>query len=209
MSQNTCERSGVRKDKLRVRYFDHITQKKLVLDSGQKKTWNCMEMLGTKDSVILKLLSPMTLWCFKKYFQNWHWNFLVVSCCLSIRLRSYLSLSRNSQRLTSGNPWRRILWPVLTRLLAGWGSNSQRWRDIRALNHGQFTSMGRKEVCKRYFMGPPREKEGVFSISFPSSKFSEICLIFARCQTITLLVSRKWLMISLMTMQSLKLTFTL
>ena len=61
MSQNTCERSGVRKDKLRVRYFDHITQKKMVLDSGQKKTWNCMEMLGTKDSVILKLLSPMTL----------------------------------------------------------------------------------------------------------------------------------------------------
>lgn len=61
MSQNTCERSEVRKDKLSVRYFDHITQKKMVLDSGQKKTWNFMEMLGAKDSVILKLLSPMTL----------------------------------------------------------------------------------------------------------------------------------------------------
>lgn len=61
MSQNTCERSGVRKYKCRVRYFDHITQKKMVIDSGQKKIWNFVEKLGTKGSIILKLLSPMTL----------------------------------------------------------------------------------------------------------------------------------------------------
>lgn len=73
----------------------------------------------------------------------------------------------------------------------GWVSSRLRWRDITALNHGQFTSVERKVVCKRYFMGPPREKEGVFSISFPSSKFSEMCLIFARCQIITLLVNHK------------------
>lgn len=103
-----------------------------------------------------------------------------------------------------------ILWPVLTRLWEEIGrrSSSQRWRDITALNHGLFTSVERKVVCKCYFMGPPSEKGGVFSISFPSSKFSEICLIFARCQIITLLVNHRWLMISLMTMQSSKLTFT-
>lgn len=95
MSQNTCERSGVRKYKLRVQYFDHITQKNMVMDS--------MERLGTKNSVILKYFSPMTLWCFRKHFQNWRWNFLVASCYLNIRLRSYLSLSLNSQRFTSGN----------------------------------------------------------------------------------------------------------
>lgn len=43
MSQNTCERSGVRKYKLRVQYFDHVTQKKMVIDSGEKKIWNFME----------------------------------------------------------------------------------------------------------------------------------------------------------------------
>ena len=53
MSQNTCERSEVRKDKLRVHYFDHITQKEMVIDSGQKKNWNFTEKLGPKDSVIL------------------------------------------------------------------------------------------------------------------------------------------------------------
>lgn len=168
MSQNTCERSGVRKDKLRVCYFDHITQKKMVIDSGQKKIWNFMEKLGTKDSAVLKLLSPMTLWCFKKYFQNWHWNFLVVSCCLSIRLRNYLSLSRNSQRFTSGNLLRRILWPVLTRLLAGRGSNNQRWRDITALNPGQFTSMERKEVCKRTSWDLLGKKRVLFPSHFPA-----------------------------------------
>lgn len=62
-----------------------------------------MENLEAKDAVILKLFSPMALWCFRKYFQNWHWNFLVVSCCLSIRLRSYFCLSVYSQRFTSGN----------------------------------------------------------------------------------------------------------
>lgn len=68
--------------------------------------------------------------------------------------------------------------------------------------------MERKVVCKHDFMGPPSEKEGVFSISFPSSKSSEICLIFARCQIITLPVDQEWLMVNLMTMQSLKFTFT-
>lgn len=61
MGQNTCERSGIRKYKLWVPYFDRIMQKKMVIDSGQKKIWNFMEKLGTKDSVILKLLSPTTL----------------------------------------------------------------------------------------------------------------------------------------------------
>ena len=200
MSQNTCERSGVRKYKLRVQYFDHITQKNMVIDG--------MERLGTKNSVILKYFSPMTLWCFRKHFQNWRWNFLVASCCLNIRLRSYLSLSLNSQRFTSGNRLNRCFGQCLR--ASGTGGRrpgSQRWRHIRALNHRQLTSMEREVVCKHYFMGPPSEKEGVFSISFPNSQFSEICLIFARCQIITFLVNHEWLMINLMTMQSLKFTF--
>lgn len=37
-----------------------------------------MEKLGTQYSVILKFLSPMTQWCFRKHLLNRHWNFLVV-----------------------------------------------------------------------------------------------------------------------------------
>lgn len=200
---------GVRKDKLRVYYFDHITQKKMVLDSGQKKTWNCMEMLGPKDSVILKLLSPMTLWCFKKYFRIDTANFLVVSCCLSIRLKLFISFYVTPRGSLLGTLGERILWPVPTRLLAGWGPTVRDGETSEPWIMGSSLLWGEKRFANVTSWDLLGKKRGVFSISFPSSKFSEICLIFARCQTITLLVSRKWLMISLMTMQSLKLTFTL
>lgn len=143
MSQNTCERSGVRKYKLRVRYFDHITQKKMVSDSRQKKIWNFMDKLGAKESVILKLLSPMTLWCFRKYFLNWHWNFLVVSCCLRIRSRSYLSLFPELPEVHFWEPSELDSLASSSKAQGGWVSSRQRWRDITALNHRQFTSVER------------------------------------------------------------------
>lgn len=128
---------------------------------------------------------------FQKYFQNRHRNFPVVSCCLNLRLKSYLSLSLNSQRLTFGNLLSQILWPRIETLGAGGVQQLGLERHHQGLNRGQFASMEKKLVCKCSFKGPPKEKEGVFSISFPSSDFSEICLIFARCQIITFLVNHK------------------
>lgn len=75
MSQNTCERSGFVKYKLRVQYFDLPTQKKAGYGEWREEKSG---HLRVKGSVILKLFSPRTLWCFKKYFQNWHRKVLVV-----------------------------------------------------------------------------------------------------------------------------------
>lgn len=69
MSQNTCERSGVRKYKLRVQYFlSHYTKENS--HSGERKTWNFMVKLRTKDSVLLKLLFSHDSMMFQKIFSE-------------------------------------------------------------------------------------------------------------------------------------------
>lgn len=60
MSQNTCERSGFAKYKPRVQYFDLTTQKKMVIESEEKRFW-VYRGASESGSVILMLISPRML----------------------------------------------------------------------------------------------------------------------------------------------------
>lgn len=78
MSQDTCERSGFVKYKLRVQYFDLTTRKKMVVESEEKRIWSLAGDLRIKDLSSWSSFPPRILWCSRKYFQNWHGKVLVV-----------------------------------------------------------------------------------------------------------------------------------
>lgn len=59
MSQNTCERSGFRKYKPRVQYFDLTIQNKMVRES--EGIWSLSGGPENRGPVILRAFSPRTL----------------------------------------------------------------------------------------------------------------------------------------------------
>lgn len=97
MSQNTCERSGFAKYKPRVQYFDLTTQKKMVIESEEKRFW---VYRGASELRICHPDAPLPQDASKSIFRTDREAFWW-SPCLNIKLRHYLSLSYKSREITS------------------------------------------------------------------------------------------------------------
>lgn len=100
MSQNTCERSEFAKYKPRVQYFDLTTQKKVVMESEEKRFWGVTGDFGIKGlsswSSSPPGLSDASQSIFRTDMEKFWW-----SPCLNIKLRHYLSLAYKSREITS------------------------------------------------------------------------------------------------------------